>query len=329
MKIFWHKLRHWEYWPAYVIYFPTFLYWVYNGLKFLDFNFYKFSNPVLKNGGLFKDGKTEIYNYLHSSYYPKTIFISKEIETNLDEIIRENQFKFPLIAKPNDGFRGIGVEKIYDLDALLRYHKEINKDYLIQEYIEYPNEIGVFYCKIPGEIEGKITGITGKKFLSIKGDGVSNMRGLLQQNPRFKMQISTLEKEFNLEEVLQNGEERQLVPYGNHSRGTEFTDFSSAISLKLTRIINSVLNDIPEFYYGRIDLKFSSIEELEKGLNFSIIEINGAKSEPAHIYDTSFSFLDAQKEIFRHQRLFMKIIKINKLRNKVWNGSTILNEHMI
>lgn len=36
--------------------------------------------------------------------------------------------------------------------------------------------------------------------------------------------------------------------------------------------------------------RFNTFEELEKGVNFSIIKLNGAKSEHTHIYVTKHSF---------------------------------------
>ena len=51
----------------------------------------------------------------------------------------------------------------------------------------------------------------------------------------------------------------------------------------------------------------SSIEELAKGENFSIIEINGAGSEATHIYDPKHSLFFAWKEIIKHWSLLNKI----------------------
>jgi hypothetical protein len=42
-----------------------------------------------------------------------------------------------------------------------------------------------------------------------------------------------------------------------------------------------------------------------------IIEINGAKSEPTHIYDPKHSFWYAQKEIYKHQKLFYRVVLEN------------------
>jgi hypothetical protein len=102
-----------------------------------------------------------------------------------------------------------------------------------------------------------------------------------------------------------------LVPFGNHNRGTAFLDGNSQITHKLEQTFNNILKSVPGFYYGRLDIRYNTFEELEGGKNFSIIEINGAKSEPTHIYDPQHSFWFGQKEIFRHQKMLKKIVKAN------------------
>lgn len=116
------------------------------------------------------------------------------------------------------------------------------------------------------------------------------------------MQLTSLEKEHNgdLSEVLLNGEKRNLVPYGNHCRGAKFVDASHLISPKLNEVINEMCLQIPGFYFGRMDLMYQSIEELEAGKNFALVELNGAASEPTHIYDPSHSIFFAWKELARH-----------------------------
>ena len=64
---------------------------------------------------------------------------------------------------------------------------------------------------------------------------------------------------------------------------------------------------MPSFYYGRFDIRYQSRELLEQGKSFSIIEVNGAGSEPTHIYDPRHSIFFAWKEIVRHWRLLFSI----------------------
>jgi len=96
--------------------------------------------------------------------------------------------------------------------------------------------------------------------------------------------------------------------------------------------IDAVCRQIAGFYYGRLDIKFTSWEDLSQGKNFSIIELNGAGSEPTHIYDPAHSLFFAWKEIIRHWRLLYKISLLNAKNKKILlmttaEGMKMLRDH--
>ncbi len=308
MRLYWHKITHWEYWPNYVIYLPTLFLWVFYMIRFRSFTFFKDINPTIKNGGLFGDSKKNIYDLLPVDFYPKTILINRDKQYDFEQILIENNLFFPVILKPDVGYRGIMVEKINSIEELENYAKTVNQDFLIQEICKYPNEIGLFYYRLPHSNKGKVSGITVKEFLTVIGNGQSTLRQLLQEKPRFAMQIQKLKSRYNLNEVLKTGEKKCMVPYGNHNRGTAFYDGNHFITNKLETSFDAILKKIDGFYFGRLDIRFNTFEELEQGKAFSIIELNGVKSEPTHIYDPKHSFWYGQKEIFRHQMIIYKIL---------------------
>jgi hypothetical protein len=195
-------------------------------------------------------------------------------------------------------------------------------------------EAGIFYARIPGEEKGTITGIVGKEFLAVTGDGHSTIRALLRRIPRHHLQLNVLANRYGhlLDTILPSGVSYTLVPYGNHCLGAKFVDWSDRMSQKLTDVIDGVCQQIPEFYYGRLDIKFADWDCLLKGERFSIIELNGAGSEPTHIYDPSHSIFFAWKEIVRHWRLLYRISLINARRLQIPLMSTsegwkMLREH--
>ena len=157
MKIWWHKFKHWEYWSANVVYLPTFFYWVWMMLKFRSVKFYKFSNPSIKHGGFIHDSKMDIYKLLPTDIYPKTVLIKKNQAYDFEKTISDNYFNFPVILKPDVGLRGIDVVKVDTVEEIIKYYQSQDKDFLIQEYIDLPNEIGLFYCRLPNQNTGKIT----------------------------------------------------------------------------------------------------------------------------------------------------------------------------
>mgnify|MGYP003605153904 CR=1 FL=1 len=314
MKLFFHKLTHWEYWPFEIVYIPVYFFWAYLAIRAKSIFFFNACNPTIKNGGFMNESKKEIYNLIPPQYYPKTILIrNKTFFKDVCAFIENGDFSFPFIAKPDIGLRGSAVKKIENFAMLKEYVEKADFDYLLQELIPYENEIGIFYVRFPGEKEGKITGIVAKEFLIIEGNGVQTLEELIIKNPRYAFQLKTLQKEYGskLQEIPELGSKTNLVPYGNHARGAKFIDKTSWATPKLNALLNEICLQIDGFYFGRIDLMYQSIEKLEDGINFSIVELNGAGSEPTHIYDPSHSLFFAWKELFRHIKYMHQISVIN------------------
>ena len=310
MRLFLHKLFNWEYWPFQIVYIPIYFLWAFYALKARSIFFFNASNPTIKNGGFMAESKKEIYDIIPQKYYPKTNLVLEK--SNFDNVLSEiekAQIKLPFIAKPDIGLRGSAVKKIDAIEDLIVYHEKANFDYLVQNLIPFPNEVGIFYVRFPSEKKGKITGIVSKEFLIVEGDGISSVEDLIVRNPRYALQLKILKQEYGdqLKDILMKGEKRNLVPYGNHARGAKFIDSSHLISDKLTKVIDDMCQEIPEFYFGRLDVMYDNWADLEDGKNFAIVEINGAASEPTHIYDPKHSIFFAWKELARHITYMYKI----------------------
>ena len=313
-KLFIHKLTNWEYWPYQVVYLPVYFQYLFYAVRTQSFFYFNASNPTFKNGGFFLESKKEIYDLIPPAYYPKTILIqSNESLNGIISKIKTENIQLPFIAKPNIGLRGTAVKKINTVDELENYIKKANFEILIQDLIPYENEIGLFYVKLPNQ-PGKITGIVAKEFMILTGNGKNTLRELIQQDLRYLFQLETLEVEYKeqLETVLEIGEVINLVPYGNHCRGTKFVDASFEITSKMTESFNEICQQIDGFHYGRMDIMYKSFEDLAQGKHFQIVEINGAISEPTHMYDPKHSLLFGWKELTRHFHYMYLISKHNK-----------------
>ncbi|WP_428224934.1 D-alanine--D-alanine ligase [Flavobacterium sp.] len=314
MRLFLHKLTHWEYWPFQVVYIPIYFQWLYYAWRARSLFFFNAVNPSIKNGGFFNESKKEIYDLIPQQYYPKTNWVEAFIPfQNVQDLVEQTSLPFPFIVKPDVGLRGSAVKRIHNWEELKIYHENANFNYLIQDLIPYANEVGIFYVRFPDEVKGTVTGIVAKEFMIVTGDGSSSLEMLIKKDPRFELQLEVLRKELNekIHEVLPQGEQINLVPYGNHCRGTKFVDVSHKISPKLIETIDAMCQQIDGFYYGRMDIMYQTWEELEQGKNFAIVELNGSASEPTHIYDPKHSIFFAWKEIARHIRYLFKISQQN------------------
>jgi len=317
-KPFFIRLFHWEYWSMDAIYFP-FIYPVYAwfviraGFKY----FFVAADPFIRNGGFLLESKKEIYDQLPEGLHPKSLFFrAGTAATTVQEEIRKNFLSFPLIAKPDIGQRGLAVKKLEtEKDVELAVAK-YTIDFIIQEFILFENEAGIFYYRYPGQENGKISGIVAKEFLTVSGDGEKTLLQILHSDKRYVLQVDSLKIEYKneLNIILNPGEKRLLVPYGNHARGAKFLDHSYKADAELENFIDGLLKKVPEFYYGRLDIRYNTWEELKQGKNFSIIELNGAGSEPTHIYDPKHSLFFAWKEIIRHCIILWRISVLNQKR---------------
>lgn len=307
---FFIRLLHWEYWPFIAIYGPVLLYWFYLCLRSRSFFFFNTSNPTIGNGGFMMESKYEIYRLMPEGSYPRTILVRPgEAYEPVIQQIEQLGFRFPLVGKPDIGMKGMAVKKLEAPAELAAYLQQSPVDFLVQEFVPYENEVGIFYYRYPGEEHGHISGIVSKEFLTVRGDGSSTVLQLLQQDKRYVLQIPALRKSDGdgLSEVLAAGEEKVLVPYGNHVRGARFVDASHMIDEQLTRTIDAVCRQVDGFYFGRLDVRFTNWDDLRNGKNFSIIELNGAGSEPTHMYDPRHSIWFAWKEITRHWKILWRI----------------------
>ncbi len=306
LRIFLIKLFNWEYWPYYVVYTPVMFYWFWLSIKSRAIFFFNTANPGMKNGGFAMDSKYQIYTHI-PQYCPKTILIKAGTP------VANINVALPLIAKPDIGQRGLQVKLLKSQEDLQTYAANSKVDFLLQEYIDYPKEAGIFYYRMPGSDIVSITGIVGKELMSVTGDGCSTLQELLAKEPRYLLQLPALAKyDYQaLQRIIPAGEIALLAPYGNHSRGAKFIDLSDHLTDELVQSVHAVCTQIPGFYYGRLDVKYHTWPELCAG-QFKIMEVNGAASEPAHIYDPKHSIFFAWKEIIRHWSILYQVSKQNR-----------------
>jgi RimK-like ATP-grasp domain len=310
------RLFNWEYWSFGVIYTPIYFYWFYLCAKAKSLFFFSASNPTILNGGFLMECKSDIYSLIPQQYYPKTVLIPTGLSKNIiEDLINRQQFSFPIIVKPDIGGKGRGVKRVHSINEAIAYINTSKFNMLAQEFIDYENEVGIFYYRYPWETSGHISGIVGKEFLTVVGNGINTIQELIEQNERYILQLPVLKKmkDIDLNEILAVDVKKILVPFGNHARGAKFLDLSYLITPQLENALDKICKQINGFYYGRLDVKFSNWEDLVQGKNLSIIELNGAGSEPTHMYDPKHSIFFAWKEIIKHWKILWKISRYNHL----------------
>lgn len=313
LKLRWQRLANYEFWPFWVFYAPLYPYGFYLAAKARSLTYFTAVNPGINNSGVVKCSKYAILQKIDPQYLPNTLFFERT--ANMPEVLagmEKAQITYPLIVKPDDGERGRNVEKIYNEDELRQYISDNQEPFMLQEYIDAPLELGVFYYRYPGEQTGHINSVVVKGFLEVEGDGRSTIQDLIHNHLRAQTRLTYLEHKFEdrLQEVLPNGERLLLEPIGNHCRGTTFLNGNHLINDQLVSVFDKIAH-IDGVYYGRFDLRVNSLEDLYAGRNIKLMELNGVSSEPAHIYDPTYNLWDTYQDMLEHFDIVYRISKMN------------------
>lgn len=309
-----HKLFYWEFWPVYMFYIPNIPYALYHAIVERSLTFYTLTNPGIDNSGIGTESKFETQQLIPEKYLPKTIFHkeSDEVSKTIKQV-EINNFNYPIIVKPDVGFRGLLVKKIRNQEELVTYLKRYPINFLIQEFIDYPNECGLFFIRHPQEEMGKITSITLKDCPKVTGDGSSTIKQLIENDKHLSLYANEIVNltSVDLNFVPKKGENIQLSTIGNHAKGTKFINGNHLDSDQLTETINSLNKEVKGWFYGRLDIKYNTWEDVLKG-DFKVIELNGILGEPTHIYDTSkMTYWKAIKTMRNHWRDLYTIAAYN------------------
>lgn len=314
------KLTNWEYWPSYMFYIPNIPFAFYHAIKAGSLAFYTATNPAIENSGIGTESKFKTLQLFPDNLLPKTIFhtTDSDIKTTLTKI-KEKEILYPLIAKPDIGFRGLLVKKIENQTALVNYLEKYPINIIIQEFLTEENECGIFYHRLPNEKKGRITSITLKEFLHVIGDGKSTLQELILKDERAKIYLDLIKKDtsINLNQIIERGIKFKLSSIGNHSKGTRFINGNHLITKKLEQALDTLNHQIEGWHYGRLDIKYNTFTDIENG-NFKILELNGILAEPTHIYDAeNTNYFNALAEIRKHWKQLIKIARFNHDQNQV------------
>lgn len=247
------------------------------------------ANYGIDHGGFAFASKFAIQEAIGANYFPPTLFLSKTSplsEKNAAATAFAKAHGFPLILKPDAGFTGKGVRRVRNADELTRTLPLLRIDYLLQGFLDLPNEYGVFYARVRGK--EKILGINGKIYPEITGDGKRTVAALAEGHPRFTPHWRAFLAECDLGRVPEAGEKVTLSYIGSHTMGCLFADESRLITPRLEEKIFSFFKNFRGFNFGRLDVKCRDEQALSGG-ELALIEVNGVDSLPTWIFDPSWT----------------------------------------
>ncbi|MGD8117902.1 D-alanine--D-alanine ligase [Vibrio sp. TRT 29B02] len=309
-----------EFLPAWFFYTPVVLQSAVLSMAHRDWALPLIANPAIKLSGMVGESKHDIFTSAGETANQWILpFITLVKSSNhTDDLLNESlqqldaaNLSYPLVAKPDLGCRGVGVKLIHSNQQLREYIESfpLSGRFLLQKKSPYSAEAGVFYVRQPGETKGRIISITLKYSPYVVGDGQSTLQQLIDKCPRAgKLQHLYLPRHSeHLDLVIPANNQFQLAFAGSHSRGAIFRDGNQFITPALEQQLDTILTEFEGFNYGRLDIKFRDIHALMNGECFDILEINGASSEAAHIWDSDTRLKDIFSTLLTQYRLLYQI----------------------
>ena len=308
--------------PAFLFYLPVAAYWLWLSIKHRSLTLPVLANPAIIAGGLCGESKAGVLDLLgpegRARVAPYVSFAMPDGDgpddgaaTRAIAALEAAHIAFPIVAKPDIGRRGTGVRPIHDADQLARYLERFPRGHgvVLQQLIPYEGEAGVFYVRRPDETQGQILSLTLKYFPRVVGDGRSTLRELILSDRRAgripHLYFPRLTEQ--LDRIVGNGETVRLVFVGNHCKGAIFRDGQAYVTEAMRDRFDRISREMPDFGFGRFDVRFQSLDDLRRGEGFAILEVNGVGSEATHIWDRRTTLLEAYRTLCRQVRLAFEI----------------------
>ncbi len=318
-----------EFWPPWLFYIPVGFYYAWLSIRFRGPLLPTIANPSIYSGGLIGESKSQILDLVPE---PFRRFVAPYVV--VDEItfersvaaMRDAGLSYPVVAKPDVGQRGAGVRPLHGDDELRTYLQDFPEgERLMLQRMVGPaahgatpevSEAGVLYWRSPDSQEGRIFSITLKSFPRVVGDGERTLRQLIRDDARASHIADIYLKRHagQAERVLAAGEVMPLVFAGNHCQGAIFRDGTDMATPELLRCLHGLACAMPEFYFGRFDIRFVDLQAFLRGEDLQIIEINGAGAEATHIWDATVRLDQAYATLFEQFRILFTIGAANRRR---------------
>jgi len=326
-----------EFWPMWLMYLPVVVQWLLLSLRYRSLSLPLIANPGIPLSGMVGVSKSAVFDLAgdHARQWilPWTLFevVEEEPQRQLQravQAIRAAHLEYPVVGKPNLGCRGAGVRLLQDEGELASYLESfpIGGCIQFQKLSEYEAEAGVFYVRDPEQKQGKVTSLTLKYTPYVVGDGKSSLGELIAKDSRAGALIHLYRSrhEARWDEIIPADEPYRLVFSASHCRGAVFRDASELIDQRLSQSLDKIFRDIPGFYYGRLDVKFKNAESLSAGVDFDIIEINGASSESINIWDRNAGLITALRTLLQQYHTLFKLGNVSRRAGSVPPGLSAL-----
>jgi hypothetical protein len=310
--------------PKWLICVPLVMQWLWLASRYGSASLPSAANPAITAGGLVGETKTEYFDCMGPVARAATApycTVPPALQRSMPavrEAMAAAGLDFPLVVKPDLGMCGFGVRLVADEAALQAYFAAFpaGQSAMLQQYLAEEGEAGIFYAREPGAAQGRIIGLALRHFPRVTGDGVSSIGQLVRADARARRAMDRPGHAFapDRHAVPARGEVVRLATIGSTRVGGLYRDGRRHITPALTAAVDAVARDMTQFHFGRFDLRFASLEQLERGQGLRIMEVNGAGSEAIEAWDPDTGLAAALRIIFAKQRTLFAIAAANRAR---------------
>jgi hypothetical protein len=304
--------------PKWLNLIPMIVQWLWLSIRYGSWTLPAAANPQITAGGLVGEGKSEYFRTMGKLARANTadfaVFRNTHSSSAVEDAERsmaEAELAYPLILKPDIGWCGFGVRIVRTRDELKYYLATYppNEDIVLQRFVVYEGEAGIYYSRSPHEARGRITGILLRFFPRVVGDGHSTISDLIARNPRARRlgRDGRSEPCCDISRIPSAGEIVRLSVTGSTRVGGMYQDATSLVTPELESAINEIALDMKHLHVARFDVRYETIGAMRAGHSFKIIEVNGAGSEAVHAWDPRYTLSEAYKIVFEKQRKLFAI----------------------
>lgn len=319
--------------PPKLFYLPLALQWLFLALRHRSLSLPTLANPHIEVGGLWGESKRAYLDMVSGDarhWLARYVTLTRGEDADADFRLamaraQDAGLAFPMVAKPDVGWQGYGVRPVASEEALHTYIAAFPEEatLMLQEMVAWEGEAGVFYLRWPGQDRGTVISLTLRYFPHVTGNGANTVRELILKDERasWKAGLHLGRQDAHggvppevLDRVPDAGETVRLSFIGSIRVGGLYRDADAEITPEMSARFDAISRSMPEFHYGRYDVRFESLERLRAGEAFRIIEINGAGSESISAWDPEKSLGEVYGRLLRHQRLLFEIGARNRAR---------------
>ena len=291
--------------PKWLLCVPLVLHWMTLAVRYRSLTLPSAANPGIPTGGLAGEGKMECLALIPASlgaWIAPTAAVAPGADA--EAVRRGAGLRFPLVAKPDRGWCGYGVQRIADRAALRAYQHSFPADgtFLLQPWLPGPVEAGLMVRRWPdGPADAPVlVGVTLRHSPMVRGDGRQTLAQLAAADPRLRPSVLA---GHDPARIPRAGEAVMLTTVASLRVGARYEDAGHLATPALQAQVMAIAAGMG-LHAGRLDVRAASVMELQAG-HFTVIEVNGAGAEAISAWDPRLGLRAAFAAVFaNHRALF-------------------------